>query len=84
MDLTLGLLVVRATKKEGRPIESAFAPRATRDSLRVNRERRLVDGAGLEPAASALRTHELSNPNGRSVNALRPFLCTFCQRELPA
>ena len=56
MDLTLGLLVVRATKKEGRSIESAFAPRATRNSLRVNRERRLVEGAGLEPAASALRT----------------------------
>src|SRR5688572_307165 len=34
---------------------------ATADSLRVNRERRLVDGAGLEPAASALRTRRSPN-----------------------
>ena len=42
--------------------ESAFAPTGLRrDSRRVNHERRLVDGAGLEPAASALRTRRSPN-----------------------
>ena len=49
-----------------------------------NEGRRLVDGARLELATSALRTVTASNTNGRSVNALRPFLFARINSAEPA